>query len=313
MNALKPTLKYAVKEIVGYCFRLLGLVHFLKFRNRNTPVLVVLNYHNFSDYSNYHIHRGSLLSSGHQANFEKQAKWLKKHFKFTNPVNFYEHPTNKGIQVFLTFDDGYKDNLEIALPVLDKYNLPAAFFIVSSIPDNDQWLWHDKIRYLVSTNVLESAKSELVLKNLNLGKEPDPIFLNEVKNLESSLPNHRLMLNWDEIQLLKQHGYIIGSHTHTHSPLKFLPPERRKEEMVFSLQTISSKLNDDISFFAYPNGLYDNDCHSLMKDHGVKYAFITKPGFNQQNDSPLEIKRIGVNASDSIGIILIKLFLNSRK
>lgn len=313
MSMLKLTMKSAVKEVVGYCFRLLGLVHLLKFRNRNTAVLVVLNYHNFSDYTNYRIRRGSLLSSGHQANFEKQAKWLKKHFKFSNPVDFYEHSTDKGLKVFLTFDDGYKDNVEIALPVLDKHNLSAAFFIVSSLPDTDQWLWHDKIRYLVSTTVLESAKSELALKNLNLGKEPDPLFLKEVKDLESTLPHHRLMMNWDEIQHLKQHGFIIGSHTHTHSPLKFLAPEKRIEEMNLSRQTIASKLNGDISFFAYPNGLYDNDCHSLVKEYGVKYAFTTNPGFNRQHESPLEIKRIGVNASDSIGVILIKLFLNSGK
>lgn len=313
MSVLKSTLKYAAKEVVGYCFRLLGLVHLLKFRNRNTAVLVVLNYHNFSDYSNYRIRRGSLLSSGHQANFERQAKWLKKHFKFVSPVNFYGHPTDKGIQVFLTFDDGYKDNVEIALPILDKYNLLAAFFIVSGIPDKNQWLWHDKIRYLVGTNVLESAKSELALKNLNLGKEPDPIFLNEVKGLESTLPDYRLMMNWDEIQRLKQHGFIIGSHTHTHSPLKFLSSEKRTEEMDLTRQAIASKLNGDISFFAYPNGLYDDDCHSLMKEYGVKYAFTTNPGFNRQSESPLEIKRIGINTSDSIGVILVKLFLNSGK
>ena len=313
MSMLKPTLKYAVKEVAGYCFRLLGLVYLLKFRNRNAAVLVVLNYHNFSDYSNYHIRRGSLLSSGHRANFEKQAKWLKKHFKLSNPVEFYEHSTDKGLQVFLTFDDGYKDNVEIALPVLDKHNLLAAFFIVSSLPDTDQWLWHDKIRYLTSTTILESAKSELVLKNLNVGKEPDPLFLKEVKDLESTLPHSRLMMNWDEIRCLKQHGFIIGSHTHTHSPLKFLSPEKRIEEMNLSRKTIASKLNGDISFFAYPNGLYDEDCHSLMKEYGVKYAFTTNPGFNRQHESPLEIKRIGVNASDSIGVILIKLLLNSGK
>ncbi len=313
MSRLKSILNYALKELVGYGFRLVGLVHLLKFRNRNTAVLVVLNYHNFSDYSNYAIRRGSLLSSGHQANFEKQAKWLKKHFKFVTPTNFYEHSTDKGLMVFLTFDDGYKDNVEIALPILDKYNLLAAFFIVSNIPDSNQWLWHDKIRYLVSTTMLESAKSELALKNLNLGKEPDPVFLKEVKDLESTLPHHRLMMNWDEIQLLKQRGFIIGSHTHTHSPLKFLSPEKRIEEMDLSRQTMASKLNGDISFFAYPNGLYDDDCHSLMREYGVKYAFTTNLGFNRQNESPLEIKRIGINASDSIGVILIKLFLNSRK
>ncbi len=310
---LKSTLKYASKEIAGYFFRLFGLVYLLKFRNRNKAVLVVLNYHNFSDYSNYRIRRGSLLSSGHQANFEKQAKWLKRHFKFTNPAHFYEQTADKGLQVFLTFDDGYKDNVEIAFPILDKHKLIAAFFIVSSIPDNNQWLWHDKVRYLVSTNVLESAKTELALKNLNLGKEPDSIFLKEVKALESTLPDYRLMMNWDELQRLKQHGFIIGSHTHTHSPLKFLSPEKRIEEMNLSRQTIASKLNGDLSYFAYPNGLYDDACHSLMKDFGVKYAFTTNPGFNLQNDSPLEIKRIGINASDSIGLILVKLFLNSGK
>jgi hypothetical protein len=50
-----------------------------------------------------------------------------------------------------------------------------------------------------------------------------------------------------------------------------------------------------------------------MQESGIRFAFTTVPGFNRKTDSPLEIKRIGINVSDSLGVLLLKLLFNAQK
>ncbi len=288
-------------------------MHLLKYLCRKEPFLVVLNYHNFSKYNNYKVNRGNILETGYDKNFEKQVKWLNKHFYFLYPNEFFKNKSRNGVNVLLTFDDGYKDNFDLAFPILKKNQTKSVFFIVSSLPNSPKWLFHDILRFLVIENKLESKVAEDALRKLNIGISIGDELKEEVNQQLNTLPNHRLMMNWDEIKHMSNNGFVIGSHTHTHSPLKFLSQAKRHDEMNESVKTLSSNLNIPVHHFAYPNGLYDDNCHSLMMKYGIDYAYTTKNGFNSINDSPLEIKRIGVNASDSIGVVLLKLLLNFRK
>lgn len=310
---MKQALKYYLKEFLGFSFLVFGGVYLIKYLCSKESFLVVLNYHSFSKYNNFKIQRGSILESGYAPNFENQMKFLDKNFNFLHPREFFGNNTEKGIKVFITFDDGYKDNYDIAFPILNKHRIPAAFFIVSSIPDSNSWLWHDKLRFLVCENELESEKAELALMELNKGKLFDDELNNLVNTSFEKFPEKRLMMNWKEIKEIAENGFVIGSHTHTHSPLKFLNIEERAEEINESIKTISSKLKIPVNHFAYPNGLYDEDCNLLITNSGIKNGYTTKGGLNRVNDSSLEIKRIGVNVSDSIGLILLKIIINFRK
>ncbi len=313
MNKLKTVTRFIGKECFGFCLRMFCAVVWLKYRYRKESVLVVLNYHNFSKYNNYRIKRGSYLETGYEKSFDRQLKWLRKHFRFFTPDDFYNNPGSTGIHVFLTFDDGYKDNFEIAVPALKRYNVCAAFFIVTETTGTNQWLLHDQIRYLVQLGKLNATSSEEALRKLNAGKALNPEFVKEIKNLESYLPEHRLMMNWAELKAMSDEGFIIGSHTHSHQPFTFLSAEQRVEQLSLSVAAISTNLHEYPSFFAYPNGLYDRNCQTVMEANNIVYAFTTEPGFNAFRSEQLEMKRIGVNASDSIGTLLLKLVMNSRK
>ena len=73
-------------------------------------------------------------------------------------------PKKSGISVLLTFDDGYKDNYNQALPIIKMYDVKCIFFIVTNYPDTNNWLIHDKIKFLIheniiSENILDEIKS----------------------------------------------------------------------------------------------------------------------------------------------------------
>ena len=55
-------------------------------------------------------------------------------------------------QVLLTFDDGYKDNYDLAYPILKKYNIPFAVFLTTSFPEKEAILWWYIIEDLIMKN-----------------------------------------------------------------------------------------------------------------------------------------------------------------
>ena len=314
MSYIKKGLFLSVaKKIISFIFYIFGGIYLLKNKTKKTPLLVVFNYHSFSKYNNYRFKRGQITETGYQKTFEKQLKFIQKHFNVCNPKDFYNSKQQNGISIFLTFDDGYKDNYDIAFPLLKKHNIPAAFFIVTSLPDTKDWLFHDKLRFLIQKGIIQGDEAELVLRKLNRGEDLKGEFVQKVENELKNFDLPRLMMNWNEILEIDRSGFFVGSHTHRHKPLLFLNSGRREDELNTSIELLSKKLNKEITHFAYPNGLYDDNCSNMIENTSLQFVYTTNPGINKQKDSPYEIKRIGINASDSIGIILMKMYLSIRK
>lgn len=301
-----------VKLAVAVVVRFFGGIYLLKWFVRNQKALIVLNYHNFSKYNNYKNKRGHILETGYAENFEKQIQFLKRHFSFTTPNDFYQGKVKKGLNVFITFDDGYKDNFDTAYPVLKKNNAKAVFFIVTNVIGTNEWLLHDKIRYLVLQGEIEAQHAEKCLSEMNSGK-PLPKSILELVNNYVFPANKRLMMNWQELRQMQDSSFDVQPHTHTHSVLSFLSPDEQKMEVKNAIDSIQTNLGASTTSFAYPNGLYNDATITIMKRFKIDYAFTTIPGVNNKQTDPLQLKRIGINASDSIGVLCIKILLNLKK
>ena len=65
-----------------------------------------------------------------------------------------------------------------------------------------------------------------------------------------------------------------------------------------------------MSSIAYPNGLYNSDTIAVCKELGYNYGFTIKPGVNNDKENPFELKRIGINVSDSINTVVFKIVMN---
>ena len=78
------------------------------------------------------------------ARFEQQLAWLRK----TNRVVRLEETLARSSQreIAITFDDGYRDNLTTALPLLEKYNLPMTLFVVAGFVNSEGYLSEDELR-----------------------------------------------------------------------------------------------------------------------------------------------------------------------
>lgn len=215
----------------------------------------------------------------------------------------------------ITFDDGYADNLEVAWPILERYRLPATFFIATAFLDGGR-MWNDQ----VIEAFRRTPDGEFDLREFDLGvhylSDIDSRILcyanvlNKLKYFEhgcrSSIANEialrgkvssqcNLMMTRDQLRILHDAGAEIGAHTHTHPILELLNDEQALGEIDAGKIELESILGDRVSVFAYPNGIPGRDCtvrHARIVERlGFSAAVTTEPKFACRHSDPLLLPR----------------------
>ncbi|MEL4457172.1 polysaccharide deacetylase family protein [Lutimonas vermicola] len=251
------------------------------------------------------------MKTGYVDNFERQIKFLKKHFNFCYPEDYFSGNSKKGINILITFDDGYKDNYDLAAPILKRFEAPSIFFLATNYIGVNDWLWHDKVRYLIQNGALKSSEAEGHLRTMNLKGTIDPKFKLFVdSNFPKEAPK-RMMMNWEEVRKLNEMSLRIGAHTCNHLILTELNTLKQHEEIDLSSKKIESITEKKCDYIAYPNGLYNTDTISVLHSLNLSWGFTTESGVNMINTEKTGLKRIGMNASDNICTLLLKITLNT--
>ncbi|MBK8750319.1 MAG: polysaccharide deacetylase family protein [Candidatus Competibacteraceae bacterium] len=174
----------------------------------------------------------------------------------------------------ITFDDGYADNHDIALPILQRHGLTATFFIATGFLDGGR-MFNDT----VIEAVRRCSQPGLDLTRIGLGthdtctlaakRQAIPNLLNRVKylplvqRLETVraiaemagvvLPDN-LMMSSPQVKALHQAGMNIGAHTVRHPIVANLAVDEAEREIADSRDYLESLLGERVTLFAYPNG-----------------------------------------------------------
>lgn len=202
-------------------------------------------------------------------NFEKQILWLAKNgYKsyFLSELNSQNLPPKS---VVITFDDGYRDNLTNALPVLQKYGFKANIFIVVNRFDKN---W-------ASDKDLKISSDEL---------------------------NAEEMLSHEEVKTLLDSGLIeIGSHTLNHANLPSLSESEKEREITLSKGQIEQIYGIKCDTFAYPFGFYDEKSVEIAKN-SYKFSVTTKNDVLKKEYANSQIPRLMVSGKMGLlGFILL--------
>ncbi|WP_233151680.1 polysaccharide deacetylase family protein [Pelomonas sp. KK5] len=252
----------------------------------------------------------------HAARFDQICAWLKQWFNVL-PLDQAAQQLRYGRlperACCITFDDGYADNLHIAVPILRKHGLTAAFFIATGFLDGGR-MWNDTvieaIRHCRASRLDLDGLGEFELNGPKSRSKAIAALLDKIKYLPISErieqagriaetagvdPDEHLMMSSDEVRQMRQAGMQIGAHTLTHPILATLPAAEARREMQLSQLFLQDLLKERIGLFAYPNGKPGRDYlpeHAqIAQDLGFDAAVSTAWGAADANTDGFQIPR----------------------
>lgn len=215
----------------------------------------------------------------------------------------------------ITFDDGYLDNLEVALPILQRHGLSATFFIASGLINGGRMM-HDTVietvRRLPSGTVdlgwlgitpraVDSTSSRLALIEEIVRKIKYLPFSERTETcrrlaslVEEALPQD-LMMSSDQVRALARAGMRIGAHTHEHPILSKLSSEEARAQIGKSREVLGDILGTAPTMFAYPNGKpgldYTAEHVAMVKEAGFSSAVSVSFGTTSNTSDHFQIPR----------------------
>lgn len=238
-------MKINMREIIRMMFALffyasgIALIR-ARWRRRKEPLVRILLVHHIKD----------------AKKFERMVRFLAGRYRMISFDDLLEKRfSGKKINVLLTLDDGYASWFDSGLPILEKYNVPALFFVSSGFVEAGP-----------------AARGKFLRENLRLSWNEKP-------------------LTGEMVQKLAAHPLVeIGGHTRTHPFLTTLPENRMKQEIAGDKEILERKTGHGLRVFAYPFGDY-NDTVRTAVGREYAYAMTTDGNFHSPGGDSLAIPR----------------------
>ncbi len=272
-------------------------------------------------------HPGIIVSTD---TFEMHMRCVRERFRVLAPEEFAasmegQH-TPPGMSCLVTFDDGWQDNLEFALPILQKYEIRPIIFLAAGFIGTKKRFWQESMTGTIlaarlacggDPNLRARIESDPGLDGIPAlladgdGTARDaisrfvPTFKSRPRNeidqwvhrLESHIPTdpvaknrRRHFLDWAEIDLLKNEGVVFGSHGLDHRILTHEETDTR-HEIQESGRILQEKLGRPVEYFSYPNGNCNDRIASQVREAGYRLAFSTRRGHIGAGDDRFLLKR----------------------
>lgn len=261
-------------------------------------------------------------------NFESQMRYLKSKYSIIRFEDSWE--SGNGLKFVITFDDGYADNYKYALPILEKYQIPATIFVSTELVGTHHELWWDELgrlftcgyvypksftlddelyHYTWNTGTLEERIEVAKTIRWLLRMEPDLAYrdewfrqIREWAHLSGEGREENRVMSVKELQEVSSSEYItIGAHTVHHVSLGCMSKEQQKVEVHESIEYLKMITGKEIVVFSYPFGGkmdYTNDTIDILKKANIKKAATTEARIWNLDDDMYRIPRIAVRDWD---------------
>ena len=191
----------------------------------------------------------------------------------------------------ITFDDGYRDNLLEAAPIMQALGIPATLFYATGPRVRAEPFWWDILEL-----VGRSPEFRAGVKRAPQGEFRRLVTeaLAELSPAATREAIDRLYMSWDELQSWQRLGMDVGAHTETHPILAKLSPAEMAAEILPSRALLERELGRSITLFAYPNGKardYSDHTRQLLAANGFAAACTTIEAMNDASTDPFSLRR----------------------
>ena len=216
----------------------------------------------------------------------------------------------------VTFDDGYADNLQVALPILRENQVPATIFVASGYLDGGR-MWNDTITEAVrrvDDRFLDLGVSDIDKLPLETDSDRTRSAMQVVLALRRMTPERRaalteavaerassalpddLMLTSRQLVEMHRAGVEVGAHSVSHPILSNLSPDAAAAEIQTSKEQLQSLIDAEVFGFAYPNGYPGVDYQAghvrAVADAGYRYAVTTARGTGSMSTDRFQLPRL---------------------
>ena len=305
----------------------LGAARYLRWRRRHQ--LPVLMYHGV-------VPKPLTPFCWHQLDvdaFERQMAYVAKHYRARPLASSLDQLRGGSLAprtLCITFDDGFRNNLTRALPVLERHDLCATVFLTTSFIDGDEVLWPDRLYLAVRASdaktwdasalglndlplttpdarAISVAKVCAAMKRTPVAQWPDILrALLDALRTDGGDPDDDFRgLTWDDVRTLTASGRIdVAAHTVTHPILSQASDHVVRDEIEGSHRIVTERSGTPPRVFAYPNGRtqdFDERAQDVVRDLRIPYALTTELGLVRRDSPPLALPRVCVGADLSFG------------
>lgn len=256
--------------------------------------------------------------------FEQQIIHYKKHFNIITLEEFFNpEKSSNNFDISITFDDGYKNNYELALPILEKHQVPATFFVTSINESEENILWTDLLdiglyNYQGDFNFqgksfkLDPIKKrymdlfEYIKDNSDFSYEiqrelKDHLFsfIQDFRIDISKDPYWKLMSDTEILKASKSPLITIGCHGKWHNSLGRIDEKEAKKEIYSSKNYLENVIQKEVSSIGYPDGSYSRALIDYSESIGFKEQLAVNYLFPKDNHDSRIIDRYGIYPSGS--------------
>lgn len=336
MTSMTPRerLTYAIRVVVAHALYYAGILH-LVHRVRLRRKAVVLMYHRVltPEQRRQTASQAGLIVE--QATFARQMRVLKRFFTVLTLDEFADRLERRipfdGPCCLITFDDGWIDNLENALPVLSQEGLPAVVFLPVNFIGARRLFTREALTHLL-VKAIEACRADAArrptflahLAPLGLAGVLDHQDENPLAAAIEAVRVHRYasglefealvaelcaelgvsqdqlsqidtFIDWAQVRQMARHGVVFGGHGAEHRVLTQVSPEVVSFEVATSKEVLDERLGAPPLAFAYPNGGWNAAVANTVRAVGYRLAFTIEPGSVSCDDDRLALRRLNVH------------------
>ncbi len=290
------------------------------------PSLLCLTYHRIA---NAVEHDPDVISAT-PAQLEAQAGWVREHFPVVSASTIVDviggRARLRTAAVAFTFDDGYADNFDAGVMLMERFGIAATFFVPTAYIETGVTPAWDRLGFAIR----HSARSILhvpaigssgpwavpltdygqaisrvmaAYRSLPAADRGEFVAACEAASGARSAPRSPFM-SWAQIRQLREMGHEIGAHTHTHPVLAALSADEQRDELGRSKDILEHRLGATVPLVAYPYGkpgtTFSSVTKRIARACGFRAAFSFYGGCNRPGRiDPYDVKRIKVEPETS--------------
>ncbi len=264
--------------------------------------------------------------------FDLQMRFLRRYFNPVDCAQFErmlrgEEPW-KPRTCLVTFDDGWADNAEHALPILRRHQVPAVVFLATGFVGTDDCFWQERLTrqlyllwscgesaarplfaeldaaHILTQQAVDARRSvrELVTRlKARSAAELASISaragdaLAAAGTADRTLEDDDRFMSWSQVAALEGSDCVeLGSHAHSHTPLTRLQEPALTGDLRTAQRILGEHARGPVQTFAYPNGDHDSRVVDAVRALGYRLGFTTVGGWVQAGDDVLRLKRLNI-------------------